>query len=171
MKIYLILPLYCGRSSIFNQAAISKCGGLGNTIIGFICFLLNVENRKLHAMPVNKIKNTAIILPISVHFYKKSKFFNYICNETETAEQINKYNSHIDKFNSHIDKLKCEQTLLWLFKDKSEKTSTQSNTETDWNKVLFHELTYKWRYTCNISVHTFNDFSKYVCSVCEATFT
>lgn len=45
------LPLYCGKSSLSSHADISKCGCRGRTIIGPICFLLNVENRKFHAIP------------------------------------------------------------------------------------------------------------------------
>lgn len=52
------LPLYWGNSNISNQPPISKCGWRGNTIIGPICFLPNVENRKFHAIPGNKMKKS-----------------------------------------------------------------------------------------------------------------
>lgn len=35
----------------------SKCGCRGSTMIGFDCFLLSVENRKLHAIPAENRAN------------------------------------------------------------------------------------------------------------------
>lgn len=65
------LPLYCGRSNISSQAAISKCGCRGSTMIGSICFLLSVENRKFHAIPENAQKSVSLS-PKMVHYWIKT---------------------------------------------------------------------------------------------------
>lgn len=151
----LILPLYCGKSSIFNQAAISKCGCLGNTMTGFICFLLNVENRKLHAIPANKLKD-------AVDIFTKQKqqnfFFSYNATQnTWTNIQVRSLSCFVHTRKYHF---KSEQTLLRFSnvcmskQTRERKKQLQSSTETDCDKVPFHELTFK----CNII--TDSPFSK-----------